>query len=917
MKIKLFALITLLLSAELAATNGYYRFPDLNQQSLVFTAEGDLWLHQLGNKDAKRLTTHAAEEREARFSPDGSQVAFVANYHGQTEVYVISTSGGLAKRVTFENNSVKLQGWSKDNRILYSTSNRIGPTGNRTLRLVNPNNLVTETIPLADAVEGSLDKPNKFIYFTQFGLQISTDNAKVYRGGAMGQIWKYQLNSKKEAMQLTKDHLGSARQPMVGDKHLYFISDASGSDNIWRMDFNGKNKTQVTKYSKWPVRAARLDKNKIVYQLAADIKMLDLASSNSKKLAIELTSDLPNLREKWLNNPMRFTTSIRQAGDFEKVVITARGRVAVATNNKSRLVEIATKPDSRTRKAILSHNGKWVYAINDASGESEIWKFPSDGSQGAKQLTKNGSVFRWNIVLSPDGKWIAHDDANGDLWLLNTVNGSNKKIVEDNYALSAYSDVKWSKNSKLLAVTRNHKNQERSRILLYSLKDKKQLLLTTDKYNSYSPAFSHDDQWLYFLSDRNFNPTPRSPWGDRNMGVMFDRRTQIYAYALNSNAEFPFKAITELTVKKKKSKNKKGEDKKDSGKKKSKNNKSKKLVDWKGIKNRLWQVPVAAGNYSRLSVNKEFLYVRDFVNEPNSKNTIQAIKIEPSPKAKKFTDNVNGFTLSDDGKKMFVAKGGNDNKNLFIVSAGASFPKDTKKAKIQTASWQLMIQPQLEWKQILHDAWIMHRDQFFDKKMRNVNWAKVEKQYSGLLDRVTDRYELNDLLGQMTGELNALHSQVRGGDMPSQKNRPRAASLGANLTQSSQGTVIERIFQYDPELPSQASPLAKPEVNAKEGDIILAINGIETKSIVDVNRQLINQAGKQVLLKLKRGKKTIKTVVVPASSRQDSRIRYNEWVHQNRAKVEKANDEVGYLHIYAMGSGDISPVCSRFLCKLP
>ncbi len=909
MKLTLPIALLLGLSTQALASNGYYRSPAIHNDTLVFTAEGDLWVNQLGKQSSKRLTTHAAEERQAAISKDGQWVAYAANYEGRDEVYVISINGGVAKRVSFENSSVRVQGWTPQGEVLYSTNNRVGPTGNWTLRKVNPKTLVASSIPLADAVEGAVDSKGDYVYFTQFGLQVSTDNAKVYRGGGKGEIWRYKLNTKQEAQKLTSKHEGSVRQPMPYNGKLYFISDASGRENIWEMQVDGSNPKQVTQYKDWSVRSARLHNGKIAYQLGADIYLLDLNSQKSSKQKIALTSDFPNLRERWLNKPLRYLTSSALAGDHKKVVLTARGRVAVAGTEKSRLVEINTPTNSRTRGAILSHDGKSVYAINDASGEMEVWQYAADGSDQPKQLTDDGYIFRWQLSLSPDGNYIAHDDQNGDLFLLNLKTGKNKKVLTKGGGLSPYSGLSWSSDSKYLALAQSKQGDERSSIVLLSVEDGKYQTLTTDKYNSYSPAFSNDGSWLYFLSDRHFNATPSAPWGDRNMGPVFDRRTQIFAYALNADAKFPFQTPNELTADKK---SKKPEPKETDEKAKSDDKKSDKTaaIDWKNISNRLWQVPVASGNYSRLLVGKTHLYVSDRVTEPGAQPEIKSIKIEPSPKIKTFTKNVADFQLSDDKKQLFVRQQGNNNGNMFIVNAGGSFPSDLKKAKVMANAWQLLLSPKQEWKQQFHDAWLMHRDSFFDPDMRGVNWKKARDKYQPLLNRLTDRYELDDIFAQMIGELNALHSQVRGGEFPSDSNRPNPSFLGATLEQNKNGVKIEHIYRYDPEIPAQASPLLKPGVSANEGDFIVAINGLKIKTIADVNRALLNQAGKQVLLDIKRGKKSHKTVVTPTAN--DYFLRYNDWVTGNRGKVEKASDNIGYLHLHSMIGNDIADFAREF-----
>ena len=169
------------IAADTASNQGYYRAPALHDQTLVFTAEGDLWTQTLGQKAATRLTSLPAEELGASISADGKWVAYVANYEGASEVYVIPVTGGVAKRVSFENSRVRVQGFTAKGDILYSTDSGFGPANNWMLRSVDPKTLTTTDLPLADAVEGVIDDNNDYVYFTRFGLQVTGDNAKVYR----------------------------------------------------------------------------------------------------------------------------------------------------------------------------------------------------------------------------------------------------------------------------------------------------------------------------------------------------------------------------------------------------------------------------------------------------------------------------------------------------------------------------------------------------------------------------------------------------------------------------------------------------------------------------------------------------------------------------------------------------------------
>ena len=103
------------------------------------------------------------------------------------------------------------------------------------------------------------------------------------------------------------------------------------------------------------------------------------------------------------------------------------------------------------------------------------------------------------------------------------------------------------------------------------------------------------------------------------------------------------------------------------------------------------------------------------------------------------------------------------NKTLAIADADGS-KVDTDKAKLQLDNWTFEINPQQDWTQMFDDAWRMMRDYFYDRELHKVNWEGVRKQYEPLLTRITDRYELDDLISQMVGELSALHTFVYGGD---------------------------------------------------------------------------------------------------------------------------------------------------------
>src|SRR5579863_7138589 len=109
------------LSLAAQTNRGYYRYPSIHGDQVLFTAEGDIWQVSINGGVARRLTTHPGEETHAVYSPDGGTIAFSANYEGPTEVYTMPASGGLPTRRTFDGARATVVGWTPDGKILYAT----------------------------------------------------------------------------------------------------------------------------------------------------------------------------------------------------------------------------------------------------------------------------------------------------------------------------------------------------------------------------------------------------------------------------------------------------------------------------------------------------------------------------------------------------------------------------------------------------------------------------------------------------------------------------------------------------------------------------------------------------------------------------------------------------------------------------
>jgi len=907
-----------LAAAPAAGPQGYYRFPAIHGDTIVFTAEGDLWTVAAVGGTARRLTSHAATEFGAAISPDGATVAFSASYEGQLEVYTMPLLGGLPVRRTWDGEGSFVTGWTPDGRVMYTTDHYAGLPDLQTA-LLDLRTGQSDLLPLAQASGGVFDQSGETLFFTRLPFQGS--QTKRYQGGTAQSVWRYTRGA-AEAVPLTADWKGTSRTPMLREGRIYFASDRDGTMNIWSMDLDGRDLKQHTKHSGWDAQSPSLSDGRIVYQCGADLWLFDLKSGADAVVPIRLATDLDQMRERWVKPPMDFVTSVYLAPKGDRVALTARGQIFVAPAEQGRLVEATRAPGVRYREARFMPDGKTLLALSDATGEIELARLPANGVGPTETLTTDGHVLRWEAVPSPDGKWVAHHDKNRELWLLNVESKANSRIAT--CPDGDFSDLEWSPDSRWLAYVAPGTNTF-DRVWIYGIESRAATAFTTDRYDSRSPAWSPDGKWLYFLSDRNLESVVRSPWGSRQPEPFFDRQSRIYETALVKGLRSPFQPGDELAPEEKKDDDKGKDADKDDKKggkeaKDVKDDKDKKeklphvVIELDGLIERTREVPAPPGNYNGLSTTGKHLYFVSRDAGTERKSALKSLAIEnKGAQPETVLEDIKFYDLSLDRKKLLVTKG----NDVLVFDASGKPPADTAKATVNLKDWIFSLDPREEWRQMFVEAWRLERDYFYDRGMHGVDWKGMRDKYLPLVDRVTDRGELSNLMAQMVSELSALHTFVYGGDVRQAPDQIGTASLGAVLKrdETAGGLRVQHVYRADPDRPDRLSPLARPGVDVADGDLIESINGAAALSSPDPAALLRNQAGRQVLLRVRpgRGDESHKgaggrdVIVVPIGADQDSDLRYDEWEYSRRQRVEKAGEaKIGYLHLRAMGGGNMA-----------
>ena len=898
--------------AQQATTLGYYRFPAIAGDTVIFTAEGDLWRAPIGGGVAQRLTSHAAEESRAAVSPDGKTLAFSAAYEGPTEVYTLPLDApGPPVRQTWEGATALVVGWTPAGDVLYSTR-RYSTLPNTQLARVNPKTHAWTLVPLAQASDGAYDGAT--LFFTRLPFQGSS--TKRYHGGSAQNVWKF--GGSGEAVNLTADYTGTSKTPMVWQGRVYFLSDRDGTVNIWSMDESGRDVRQHTKHADgFDVQSPSLWNGRIVYQLGADLRLYDIAAAGDAAIPVRLVSDFDQTRDRWVRTPAEWISTAHLSPNGDRIVFTARGQLFVVPAQQGRIVDVTHDTKTRFREGRFFPDGKSLLALSDRSGEVEFWRVPANGVGEPAQLTTDAKILRWDGLPSPDGKHIAHYDKNQQLFVYDVETKKQAKLAEAEDG--DFGDVEWSPDSRWLAYSAPVKNQTQV-LYVYSTAAEKITPVTSDRYDSFSPAWSPDGKWLYFLSNRTFSTLVSSPWGARQPEPFFDRQTKMYEIALRRGERSPFQVEDELhaAVKdEKKPDEKTGDENKPETKKSDAPVAAKVDIDLEGLQQRLLEVPVPAGNYSDLSTDGKRLYYLTVDNTADRKRTLKTMAIDnkrgTAPEV--FLDDVASYELSLDRKKVMVKKGA----DYYVVDAAAKAPAAAELAKAQALlkDWTFDLDPRDEWRQMFVDAWRLERDYFYDRGMHGLDWPKVRDRFLPLVDRITERAELSDILSQMVGELSALHIFVRGGDLRRGDDQVQPASLGATFARDEEagGFRVVHVYRSDPDNPAGLSPLARQGVEVGEGDVVESVNGVPALSAPDIASLLRNEADRQVLLHVKPKDRSASrdVVVVPTTIARENALRYEEWEYTRRLQVEQASQSaIGYVHLRAMGAADMAQWAREF-----
>lgn len=880
----------------------FLRFPNVKNDNVVFSYAGDLYTVQIHGGIARRLTSHIGDELFAKYSPDGKYIAFSGQYDGNTEVYIISAIGGEPKRLTYTatvdrddvadrmgpNNIV--MAWTPDSKKIIFRSRCVSFNDFRgQLYSVSVDGGMPEPLPFIDGGFCSFSPDAKFLAFNKIFREFRT--WKYYKGGMADDIWIYDFKNQK-ASKIFENDAQDVFPMWVGDK-IYFASDRDRTMNIFAYDTKTKQVDKITNFNDYDVKFPSCGDDKIVFEKGGELFYLDTKTNKTTKITVQINNDVLSSYNNFVDASKNITTiDFSPNNDF--LLFSARGEIFRVPSVKGVTKNFSNSISSHERSAVWSPDGNYIAFISDRTGEYEVFIQKAHISEPPTQLTSNYNNYIYNLKWSPDSKKILFSDR---LYRLRFIDISSKKITEvdksDYFEIHQYN---WSPDSRW--ITYSLPNSENySKIVIFDTQNNNKITVSDGFYPAYSAVFSDDGKYLIFTSGRTFVPT----YDDLDWNVVYNNLSKIYLVLLKKDTKNPIAPVESYFVEQ--DKPKENEDKTNEI-----NNKHVVVeIDAQDIQNRIVELPIRASNYSNIYCIKDKVYYTE--NSENSENSNFYFFDLKTLEEKKIATDVN-YYIPFSNKKMLIVK---DRKYALIDIPVAEI--DFSKIKYADLSqMQFYTNYKEEYKQIFYESWRQMRDFFYDPNMHGVDWNAIQKKYSVLLPYINHRKDLTYLIGEMIGELNVGHAYVGGGDVP-KINKIYTGLLGALFSKDKSGYFkIYKILRGAPWDKTKMSPLAIAGLNVNEGDFIIAINGIETKTVDNIYKLLVNTAGKPTELLINTTPSIInakKIIVEPLKSEAD--LYYFQWVTQNIEYVnKKTNGLVGYIHIPDMSWKGMSTFVEYF-----
>jgi len=379
------------------------RQPSVNGDQVAFAYAGDIWIKALNDSEIKRLTVTPAVENNPHISPDGNWVAFSSNRSGNYSVYVISSRGGEAKRLTWHPDASLVRGWTPDGKsVLYASGRENPPASTDRLWTVAAIGGPSTLLSKQSGTDGSFSPDAQRIVIDKVDRwDVEWRN---YRGGQNTPLIILDLKDNSE--KLIPNMSSADIQPLWLGEMIYFLSDRDGISNIWSFEPGSQSLNQLTKFEGSDIKWLDGSGERLIYERDGFLHLISVSGEKPEQLTVDISAEFPWAETKW-EDVTGSMSSVSISPSGKRVIMQARGDIFTAPAEHGDVRNITNSSDAADHVPLWSPKGNEVAWFSDAGGKGyALFIAPQDGLSVPRTLSIGDSKMAWEPVWSPDGKYI-------------------------------------------------------------------------------------------------------------------------------------------------------------------------------------------------------------------------------------------------------------------------------------------------------------------------------------------------------------------------------------------------------------------------------------------------------------------------------------------------------------------------------